>query len=65
MKSVRIIKNQWGSQEIFEKLRKKSKGKEKFILHDGPPYANGHLHIGHALNKILKDFMIIMLYLQC
>ena len=40
----------------FEQTRKEiSKGREKFILHDGPPYANGHLHIGHALNKILKD----------
>src|SRR5690606_4371912 len=40
---------------LFGKLRAQSKGREKFVLHDGPPYANGHLHIGHALNKILKD----------
>ena len=36
-------------------MRTNRKGKEKFILHDGPPYANGHLHMGHALNKVLKD----------
>ena len=46
-----------GKNKIFEKLRKKSKGKEKFILHDGPPYANGHIHMGTALNKILKDMI--------
>ena len=45
----------WEELGLFERLREESKGREKFILHDGPPYANGHLHIGHALNKILKD----------
>ncbi|MFC3674218.1 isoleucine--tRNA ligase [Ferrovibrio xuzhouensis] len=45
----------WEKIGLYEKLRADSKGREKFILHDGPPYANGHLHIGHALNKILKD----------
>ncbi|MRG70265.1 isoleucine--tRNA ligase [Alphaproteobacteria bacterium HT1-32] len=45
----------WNDMSLFDKLRKQSVGREKFILHDGPPYANGHLHIGHALNKILKD----------
>ncbi len=45
----------WADMKLFEKLREDSKGREKFILHDGPPYANGHLHIGTALNKILKD----------
>ncbi|MBT5752121.1 MAG: isoleucine--tRNA ligase [Rhodospirillaceae bacterium] len=45
----------WEKMGLYEKLRAASKGREKFILHDGPPYANGHLHIGHALNKILKD----------
>ena len=39
------------------KIKKKIKGKEKFILHDGPPYANGHIHMGTALNKILKDMI--------
>ena len=52
------ILNKWEKNKIFEKLRKKSKGKEKFILHDGPPYANGHIHMGTALNKILKDIII-------
>jgi len=47
--------NRWAELGLFERLREDSKGREKFILHDGPPYANGHLHIGHALNKILKD----------
>ncbi len=55
-KEPEILKN-WQSKKIFEKLRKKSKGKEKFILHDGPPYANGHIHMGTALNKILKDMI--------
>ncbi len=45
----------WQRMEIWKKLREASKGRPKFILHDGPPYANGNLHIGHALNKILKD----------
>ncbi len=48
----------WDKEEIYAKIRKKSKGKKPFILHDGPPYANGNIHIGHALNKILKDFII-------
>jgi isoleucyl-tRNA synthetase len=45
----------WASMNLWDKLRTQSKGREPFTLHDGPPYANGHLHIGHALNKILKD----------
>ena len=45
----------WQEMGLFQQLRDISKGREKFILHDGPPYANGNLHIGHALNKILKD----------
>ena len=45
----------WSDIELHKQLRAQSKGREKFILHDGPPYANGNLHIGHALNKILKD----------
>jgi isoleucyl-tRNA synthetase len=47
----------WAKMDIYRQLRERSKGREKFILHDGPPYANGHLHIGHALNKILKDII--------
>ena len=45
----------WQKIGLQDKLRETAKGREPFILHDGPPYANGHLHIGHALNKILKD----------
>jgi len=45
----------WEKLDIYKRQREQSKGREKFILHDGPPYANGNLHIGHALNKILKD----------
>ena len=45
----------WSKIDLFDKQREDSLGREKFILHDGPPYANGNLHIGHALNKILKD----------
>ncbi|MGC6471446.1 MAG: isoleucine--tRNA ligase [Parvibaculales bacterium] len=45
----------WKDTRLYENLRAESQGREKFILHDGPPYANGNLHIGHALNKILKD----------
>src|SRR5579875_1709883 len=45
----------WEAMGLWQKLREQSKGRKKFILHDGPPYANGHLHIGTALNKILKD----------
>ena len=48
----------WQDMDIQALHRKAAKGKEKFILHDGPPYANGHLHIGHALNKILKDIIV-------
>ncbi len=47
----------WEKIDLYKKLRKKSKGKEKFVLHDGPPYANGHIHMGTALNKILKDII--------
>jgi isoleucyl-tRNA synthetase len=45
----------WEKENMYGQLRAASKGREKFILHDGPPYANGNIHIGHALNKILKD----------
>ncbi len=47
----------WDQQNLYEKIRLKSKKREKFILHDGPPYANGNIHIGTALNKILKDIV--------
>ena len=47
----------WAEMGLFKLLREQSKGREKFVLHDGPPYANGNIHIGHALNKILKDMV--------
>ena len=51
-----IVEN-WEKGEIFKKLRNNSKGRKKFVLHDGPPYANGNIHMGTALNKILKDII--------
>lgn len=48
----------WQAKKVYEKIRKARSGSKRFILHDGPPYANGHLHCGHALNKILKDIII-------
>ena len=57
VKEPKILED-WDKENIFKKLRKKSKGREKFILHDGPPYANGHIHMGTALNKILKDVIV-------
>ena len=47
----------WNKIGLFERLREQSKGREQYILHDGPPYANGHIHMGTALNKILKDII--------
>lgn len=48
----------WQERDIYRKIQEKNKGKRHYILHDGPPYANGNIHIGHALNKILKDIII-------
>jgi isoleucyl-tRNA synthetase len=48
----------WAEIGLYERLRAGSAGREKFVLHDGPPYANGNLHVGHALNKILKDMVV-------
>jgi len=45
----------WQDTGLYKQLRERAKGREKFVLHDGPPYANGNIHIGHALNKVLKD----------
>ncbi len=49
------ILERWEKMDLFGKIREQSKGREQFVLHDGPPYANGHLHMGHAMNKVLKD----------
>src|SRR5258708_38485417 len=48
----------WAEMRLYEKIRQARAGAEKFILHDGPPYANADIHLGTALNKILKDFII-------
>ena len=48
----------WQEQDIYAQLRQARKGRETFVLHDGPPYANGDMHIGHALNHVLKDMVV-------
>ena len=48
----------WAKIDIYSKIIEKNLGKPDFILHDGPPYANGDLHLGHAINKSLKDFVV-------
>src|SRR5258707_971879 len=52
-----LLLERWARIDLWRRQRALSKGREKFVLHDGPPYANGNLHIGHALNKILKDLV--------
>ncbi len=51
------VLRRWNEIDLYGKLRAEAKGRAKFVLHDGPPYANGNIHIGHALNKILKDLV--------
>ncbi|MCV5927178.1 class I tRNA ligase family protein, partial [Escherichia coli] len=51
------ILKRWYEIGLYEKLREAARGRDKFVLHDGPPYANGNIHIGTALNKILKDLV--------
>ncbi|RXJ98709.1 isoleucine--tRNA ligase [Arcobacter sp. CECT 8986] len=48
----------WEEKKVYDRMKKNREGKPSFTLHDGPPYANGHIHIGHALNKILKDIIV-------
>ena len=48
----------WYDQDLYGAIRQAKRGKKSFILHDGPPYANGSIHIGHAVNKILKDIVV-------
>jgi len=55
---------EWFDSNVYEKMKKNREGRETYNLHDGPPYANGHIHIGHALNKILKDIIIKFNYFQ-
>jgi isoleucyl-tRNA synthetase len=54
----------WNEVDIYAKVQESRKGRQKFILHDGPPYANGDIHIGHALNKVLKDIIVRFKTLQ-
>lgn len=53
-----VLVKKWEEEKVYERLIQKNKGKPKFVLHDGPPYANGHIHFGHILNKILKDIIV-------
>ena len=48
----------WQEKQLYQRIREASKGRPRFVLHDGPPYANGDIHIGHAVNKILKDIIV-------
>ncbi|MDE2144162.1 MAG: class I tRNA ligase family protein, partial [Elusimicrobia bacterium] len=48
----------WADAGLYERIQERQKGRPPFVLHDGPPYANGHIHIGHALNKVLKDMTV-------
>ena len=57
-KSEPVTLQNWEDEKVYENLMKVNEGKPLFILHDGPPYANGDIHLGHALNKILKDFIV-------
>ncbi len=57
-KSEPVTLKNWEEEKVYENLMKVNEGKPLFVLHDGPPYANGNIHLGHALNKILKDFII-------
>ena len=50
--------NIWEENKVYEQRQKLNEGKPTFILHDGPPYANGNIHMGHAMNKISKDFIV-------
>ncbi len=54
----------WESERLYHKIIEASAGRDKFILHDGPPYANGHIHLGTALNKILKDIIVKSLFMM-
>ncbi len=53
-----VYLEKWNTEDLYAQIRKQSEGKKSFLLHDGPPYANGNIHIGHALNKILKDIIV-------
>ena len=48
----------WQDMDLYQRMREVGRGRAKYVLHDGPPYANGDIHLGHALNKILKDIIV-------
>jgi len=52
------IQEKWEEMNIYKLVQEKTKDRPMFVLHDGPPYANGDIHMGHALNKVLKDFIV-------
>ncbi len=53
-----LLLKRWSEIGLYARLREVAQGRPRFVLHDGPPYANGNIHIGHALNKILKDLVV-------
>ena len=53
-----LFQERWAEIDLYQEVLKKNEGHKSFVLHDGPPYANGSIHVGHALNKILKDFIV-------
>jgi len=53
----KVQREKWDAMDLYFKVKEKNRGRKPFVLHDGPPYANGNIHIGHAMNKILKDFI--------
>src|SRR4029078_9709327 len=53
-----LMLKRWQERNLYQRIRDASRGRPRFVLHDGPPYANGDIHIGHAVNKILKDIVV-------
>ena len=53
-----VIQRSWEKENLFARIREKNHNREKFLFHDGPPYANGPIHLGHLLNKVLKDLVV-------
>ncbi|MCK5226120.1 MAG: class I tRNA ligase family protein, partial [Planctomycetes bacterium] len=52
------LRKKWAKDNIYAQIRQANQGKPQYILHDGPPYANGDIHMGHVINKVLKDFVV-------
>ncbi|MHC4546520.1 MAG: class I tRNA ligase family protein, partial [Planctomycetota bacterium] len=52
------LRKEWAEKNIYAQIQKARKGAPQYILHDGPPYANGDIHMGHVINKVLKDFVV-------